>query len=249
MSFMTIINKVSHRPWPLPSRKWLMRQSWRNLLFIHWPLSTETLRQYVPSSLQIDTFDGQAWLSIVVLEMEGIYLRGMPFRLLLPTFPVINLRTYVLHRNQPGVYFLSLDTEDWISYTCVKRWYHLPYYAAEISFQKKGQTFHFDSVRKRKIETPITCRGTYRPFPEISFPEKGTLEHWLTERYCLFSLNKRNNLYCGDIHHRPWPVQKVKAVLHKNTLLSPFHIDLSEIRPIVHFSKGIDSLIWNIKKV
>ncbi|MGG4267922.1 DUF2071 domain-containing protein [Peribacillus simplex] len=122
----------------------------------------------------------------------------------------------------------------------------MPYYSAQISFEKKGQTFHCQSIRKGN--TSIGFNARYTPISEVFFPKKGTLDHWLTERYCLYSTDNGGNIYCGEIHHRPWPLQKVDAEIYSNTLFTPINFDLTEVKPIFHFSEGVDTLIWNIKK-
>ncbi|MGG2091983.1 DUF2071 domain-containing protein [Bacillus sp. S13(2024)] len=246
---MDLMSKINHRLWPLPSKKWIMRQTWKNVLFVHWPIPAEILQPYIPSSLKIDTFDGYAWIGVVIFVMDGIYHRRLPSVSLVSKFPEINVRTYVQYDGKPGVYFISLDVEDWASYTIARKWFRLPYYSAQISFQKEGQTFHCQSMRKEKTNTPITFNGKYVPLSEIYFAKKETLDYWLTERYCFYSTDNKSNIYCSEIHHLPWPLQKVETEIYMNTLFSPFHFDFTEIKPIYHFSKGVDSLIWNIKKI
>ncbi|WNS76922.1 DUF2071 domain-containing protein [Bacillus sp. DTU_2020_1000418_1_SI_GHA_SEK_038] len=245
---MKLIYDNAHRPYPIPSDYWIMRQAWRNLLFIHWPISLEKVRQFVHPSLHIDTFDGDAWLGIIIFEMEGIYPRGFPSISIIPPFAEINVRTYVHYNGKPGIYFMSLDVGDLASLTIAKRWLHLPYKHSHISIQKIGKAFYYDSIRVKQTNPQIICKGSYSPVKDIFFPIEGTLDHWLTERYCFFSSNKRDNLYCCEIHHDPWPLQQAEAIIKKNTLFTPFQIDISDIQPIFHFSKGVDSLIWNIKK-
>ncbi|MCQ6276307.1 DUF2071 domain-containing protein [Bacillus sp. V3B] len=246
---MNIMRDIAHRPWPLPSKNWIMRQNWGHFLFVHWPIPLELLRPHIPSTLEIDTYNRSAWLGVVVFVMEGIYPRGLPPISLTPTFPEINVRTYVQYDGKPGVFFMSLDVGDWASYTIAKRWYHLPYQPADISFQKEEQTFHCQSIRKRSTNPPIAFQAKYTPISEVYFPKEGTLDHWLTERYCLFSSNNGSDIFCGEIHHRPWPLQKVEAEISRNTLLTPFKIDGTKVQPIYHFSKGVDAFFWNIKKV
>ena len=245
---MNIMGDIAHRPWPLPSKNWIMRQSWRNFLFTHWPIPTEILRPHIPSTLEIDTYNGSAWLGVVVFVMEGIYPRGLSSISLTPAFPEINVRTYVHYDGKPGILFMSLDVGDWASYTIAKKWYRLPYKKSSISFQQEGQTFRCQSVRKGKTNPPISFQVKYTPVSEVYFPKEGTLDHWLTERYCLFSSDNGNVIFCGDIHHRPWPLQKASANISRNTLFSPFDLAVSGTKPVFHFSKGVDTLIWNIKK-
>ncbi|MGM7723666.1 YqjF family protein [Metabacillus sp. Hm71] len=246
---MNLLNDFIHRPFPLPSKKYIMRQTWRNLLFLHWPIPLEKLRPYIPSALQVDTFNGSAWLGIILFVIEGIYPLGLSSVSLTPSFPEINVRTYVTCNGKPGIYFMSIDVENWASLKIAKNWYHLPYHSAEISFRKEGQTFHCHSIRKGNESAPISFMGKYVPVSEVYCPKEGTLDHWLTERYCMYSSKKGVNIFCGDIHHRPWPLQKAEVEVVKNTLFTPYQFDLSEVTPIAHFSTGVDSLIWNIKKV
>lgn len=245
---MDMMKKQDHRSWPVPSKNWIMRQTWRNVFFAHWPVLPERLRPSIPSTLEIDTYQQMAWIGVVLFEIEGIYFRGLSPISVVHKFPEVNLRTYVQHKGKPGVFFLSLDVGNWASLVISKRWYHLPYRNAKISYRKEGSTFHCQSVRKGKSTIPITMKGSFTPNSESYYPEEGTIDHWLTERYCLYSLDRRGNIYCGDIHHKPWLLQKAQAVISDNTLPTPFGIDISEVEPILHFSKGMDTLFWNIKK-
>ncbi|KAA9031579.1 YqjF family protein [Niallia endozanthoxylica] len=246
---MDIMGDIGRRPWPLPSKNWIMRQRWRNLLFSHWPIPPEILRRHIPSALEIDTYQGYAYLGVIVFVIEGIHPRGLSSISLTPVFPEVNLRTYVHYQGKPGVFFLSLDVEDWASYTIARRWYRLPYKKASILFQKDGETCICQSVRKGTIDPSISFGVKYEPTSELYFPKEGTLDYWLTERYCLFSTNNGSNIYSGEIHHQPWPLQKAEAEISKNTLFTPFKMEGVEGKPIYHFSKGLDTLFWNIKKM
>lgn len=243
------MDEVTHRPWPIITENWIMRQSWSNVLFTHWPISAELLRPHIPRSLKIDTFDGTAWLGVVVFGMEGIYLRGLSALSVTPKFAEVNVRTYVQWKGKPGVYFLSLDVGDLASLMIARRWYRLPYKAARISSHNESQTFSCQSQRKGQAKFPIGFQAEYIPLSEVYFSKKEMFDHWLTERYCFFSADKRGNIYCGEIHHQPWPLQKVEIEICRNSLFTPFQFDLSEEKVIAHFSKGLDSLFWNIKRL
>jgi uncharacterized protein YqjF (DUF2071 family) len=246
---MDMLNDTLHRPFPLPSKKWIMLQSWRNLFFIHWPVPPALLRPHIPDPLQIDTFNGSAWLGIVPFVMEGIYpLALSPFSVT-PPFSEINVRTYVMHKGKPGVYFMSLDVQNWASYTIAKRWYRLPYYPAKISFRNEGDFIHYDGIRKGKTNNQAAFSGSFLPTQEVFFAKTGSLEHWLTERYCFYSIDNKGKFFCADIHHSPWQLQKAETEITINTLFSPFTIDLLNEKPISLFSIGVDSLMWNINRI
>src|ERR1700674_1035433 len=104
-----ILRNVVHRPWPLPAGQAVMTQSWPDLLFAHWPVDAEKLRALIPERLEIDTFDGRAWLAVVPFRMTNVRLRGTPAVPWLSAFPELNMRTYVTYDGEPGVWFFSLD--------------------------------------------------------------------------------------------------------------------------------------------
>ena len=106
------LTEIAHRPWPIPPGPWIMAQSWHNLLFAHWPIDAarlRTLRPLIPAALEIDTFDGEAWIGVVPFRMSGVRLRGTPALPTLSAFPELNVRTYVKRDGKPGVWFFSLD--------------------------------------------------------------------------------------------------------------------------------------------
>ena len=245
---MDMIKKQDHRSWHVPSKNWIMRQTWKNVLFAHWPILPERLRSSIPSSLDIDTYQQMAWLGVVIFEIEGIYFRGLPPISVVFSFPEVNLRTYVQHKGKPGVFFLSLDVGNWASLAISKRWYHLPYCKAKISYRKETP-FTVKVCVTEIVKLPLHSKGVLQTDLRSYFPEEGTIDHWLTERYCLYSVDRKGNIYCGDIHHKPWSLQKAQAVLSNNTLPAPFGINISVDEPILHFSKGLDALFWNIKKI
>ncbi|MBT2709212.1 DUF2071 domain-containing protein [Pseudomonas sp. ISL-84] len=105
---MHLLNNTAHRSWPIPSNNWIMRQRWRNFLFLHWPVKPELLKNWIPSSLKLDTFQGYAWVGYIAFLMDGIYLRGMPQWPLTRSFPEINIRTYVQYDGKPGIFFYPL---------------------------------------------------------------------------------------------------------------------------------------------
>lgn len=246
MTSVKLIKDIAHRPYPLPSKKWIMKQVWNDVLFLHWRVPSEALHPYIPPPLQIDTFEGDAWIGIIAFKMEGIYFRGLSAISVVPTFFEINVRTYVRYNGKPGVYFLSLDVNDWASLNIAKRWYRLPYHRAKLSIENAQQTIHYKSSR---LQGKAAFTGICKTTPDVYLPEEGTLDHWLTERYCLYAADQRRNIFCGDIHHRPWPLQKSEINIRNNTLFTPFRLDLPMSRPIVYFSKGLEALMWNCEKL
>src|SRR5437016_12362320 len=128
-----VLQEAAHCPWPLPAGPWVMAQSWRDLLFAHWQVDAAALRSLLPPQLQIDTFEGSAWLAVVPFRMTGVRLRGTPALPWLSAFPELNVRTYVKCEGKPGVWFFSLDAGNALAVTIARAWFHLPYFRARMS--------------------------------------------------------------------------------------------------------------------
>ncbi len=221
-----------------------MKQIWHNLLFAHWPLPPTALRHLVPSQLALDTCDGECWIGVVPFRMSGIRGRGLPAVPGLSRFPELNVRTYVTHDGKPGVYFFSLDAANLPAVWAARKFYHLPYFHAEMSCEDHDGIIHYSS---RRHHGPAEFRGSYRPTSEVQPSEKGSLAHFLTERYCLYTTHG-GELYRGEIHHLPWPLQSAEAQLEINTVAAAAGIPLPETAPSLLFARRLEVLIWALRR-
>jgi hypothetical protein len=222
-----------------------MAQSWHDLLFAHWAMSGEELRSLVPEPLALDLRDGQAWVAVVPFWMSGVRARGTPSIPRLSTFPELNVRTYVTFGGKPGVYFFSLDAASWIAVKGAREAYHLPYFHARMSVRTEGEDVVYTSSRH---SSPAMFRGRYRPVSEIRVRGKASLEHWLTERYCLYTVH-RGEVYVGEIHHQQWPLQDASAEIEINSVPSADGIGLPDAGPLLHFARRLDVVFWPIRRV
>lgn len=241
-----MIEQVSHRPWPLPDGPWVMKQTWNDLLFAHWAMLKEDLQKFIPSGYTLDTFQGKAWLGIVPFRMSGVRLRGIPAIPGLSAFPELNVRTYVSAGGKRGVFFFSLDTGNPLAVVVARCWYHLPYFSAQMSVERNGDQISYSSSRKGGS---ALFEAQYRPIGEVELAEPNSLEHWLTERYCLYAVDPKGHLYRGEIHHLPWPLQPAEVKLLKNTMTDSNGISLPAADPLLHFSERQEVLIWPIQRV
>lgn len=237
-------SQVDHRPWPLPQRRWVWRQSWRDLLFAHWPIAASALRQLVPESLDIDTFEGTSWLGLVPFRMAGVMRRPWPDMPWVSAFPELNVRVYVSHKGKPGVWFLSLDATNPLAVFAARRFFHLPYYRAKMSLHKQGTSYQYTSRR-------MDCEfeATYEPASDVYLSKAGSLEHWLTERYCLYAQAPDSTLWCNEVHHHPWPLQKAKATIRRNTMFNQHGLSVQGEPTLLHFAKQLDVVVWPGTKV
>jgi uncharacterized protein YqjF (DUF2071 family) len=229
------LEEVEHRPWPLDSRPWLMGQSWVRLLFAHWRVDHDLLRPHVPKPLELEQYDGSAWVGLTPFRVDGARLRGVPPLPLLSSFHELNCRTYVRGGDRPGIWFFSLDASSRLAVETARRTYKLPYRNARISVD--GETF----IAERRGED-AAFSATYRGVGEAGVARPGTLEHFLTERYCLYSAGGHLR---ADIHHPPWPLQQAEASIDRASI-APVPLDGE---PLVHYAARQDVVIWSAEPV
>jgi len=217
---------------------------WNDLLFAHWPVPPEGLRRIVPPSLMLDLHEGQAWLAVTPFHMTGVRPRAMPALPWLSAFPELNVRTYVTLGGRPGVYFFSLDVTSLAAVTGARTLYMLPYFLAQMSVTHEGAWVHYSSHRSHWHGSPAHFIARYRPTGGVFRSTPGSLEHWLTERYCLYTTDSRNEVYRAEIHHPPWPLQPAEAAIFRNTMAAPLGIELPEQPALLHYAQRLEVLVW-----
>lgn len=223
---------------------WVMSMRWRNLAFLHWPVSAEALRPLIPAGLTLDLYDGQAWLGVVPFEMRRTRGRWMPPCPTAANFPELNVRTYVTRDDRPGVWFFSLDAASRLVVRAARRTYHLPYFDARMSIDLQGNQIRYCSQRTDPGGPSAEFTATYQPVGEVYGSQPGDLDYWLTERYCLYSADRRGEVYRGEIRHRPWPLQPAVVVTDRNTMGGPLAVSLESPPPVVHFARQLDVVAW-----
>lgn len=225
-----------------------MWMRWVDLAFLHWPVDARVLEATLPSGLELDTFEGQAWLGVVPFRMENVRPRWVPAIPGVSAFPEINLRTYVIAEGKPGVWFYSLDVPKRLAVTAARRGFHLPYFKARMEVSDEGEGIRY---RSERIDggVPYGFEGSYRPTGDIRLAGAGSFEAWLTERYCLYSADKRGQVFRGDVHHVPWPLQSGEAEIRRNTLADGLGLELASECPHVHFVRELDVVAWMLESI
>ncbi|WP_232380776.1 YqjF family protein [Leptospira ainlahdjerensis] len=243
-SLSDLQKQIFHRPWPLPETKPFMVQYWEELAFLHWEVPKEFLEEVLPKELEVDIFEGKAYIGLVPFRMKGvrpIYLPPLPW---ISYFPELNVRTYVKNGEKQGVYFFSLDAGNRLVVEIARKFFHLPYLNAKMFFRREKGQKEFFSSRKDARAKPAEFYARYEPISEIYQTKRGTLENWLTERYCLYSKDPKGRIYRGEVHHIPWPLQKGECRIYKNEILQSYGIPIAGEDPLVHYSDSIQVLLY-----
>lgn len=221
---------------------WFMQQSWHDVAFLHWPIPHDVLRSGVPAPLDIDTFAGEAWVSIVPFAMRNIRIRGLPRVPGAHTLLECNVRTYVTHGRVAGVWFMRLDANHALAAWIGRTFASLPYAYARIAHTKEARTAptmryvcRYDEV---VFDASITASGA--PFEASA----GTLTHWLCERYSLYT-TRGNTLYRGTITHAPWSLRDACCTIEHNTLWRYVGWEPTAHPTLVHQASPVDVQLFS----
>jgi len=231
-----------------------MTQRWNDLLFAHWPVPPAALAPLIPDGLQADTFHGSAWVGVVPFWMDRIKLHGLPSVPFTRSFPELNLRTYVRDQQTgtAGVFFLSLDANNLMAVAFARAFYSLPYYWAEMKLEERGEReFDFYS-RRRGTKAPVIFKARYRglgPTRKLAESRSGSLEYFLTERYCLFTRGRTGEPMRASIHHVPWPLEEAEAEIEQNDLAAAVGIRLPNEPPVLHYSRRLAVYVWQLERL
>jgi uncharacterized protein YqjF (DUF2071 family) len=234
------IDKLLHPHVTLP---WVLFMTWRDLLFASWRVPPEIVRAKVPPELDLDTFDGSAWVTLVPMHVTGMHYRDVPPIPGMVTLRELNFRTYVKRNGKGGVYFLSIECPAIVSDWMALHLFKVPYLKAQIVMANDGVTYHYASERTQSDMPPAAFFGTFSPSGETASPAPGSLESFLVERFCLFFV-KDGKVYRGDIHHEAWKLQSAELNIGYNTIAKAAGFDLAEKPDHIAFSPATDTLVW-----
>jgi uncharacterized protein len=117
-----------------------------------------------------------------------------------------------------------------------------------MSTKRSGEEITYSSLRRTRRSGTAELRAAYRPIAPVKLREQGTLEHWLTERYCLYTVDS-GRIHRAEIHHAPWPLQNAEAQIGLNTMATAAGISLPSSTPLLHFAKRLDVIIWPLRSV
>jgi uncharacterized protein YqjF (DUF2071 family) len=225
---------------------------WERLLFAHWAIASDDLRALIPDGLELDTFDGEAWLGIVPFRMACVGPAGLPLPGRLGNFGEINVRTYVRPTDPadgpPGVWFLSLDAENPYVVAGGRAVFHLPYFRARIAMVENGAVVDYRSRRTHRGAPIGRFDARYRPIGPAELATPGSLEEWLTARYAVYSADRGGTVFRGNIKHEPWRLAPAEWEFGVETMLSSLGLRRPDGAPLLHHADPLDVVAsWPVR--
>jgi uncharacterized protein YqjF (DUF2071 family) len=229
-----------------------MRPQWLDLLFLHWNFEPQQIQKLLPEGLQLDTFDGRAYIGLVPFTMRDVRPHFVPnigkLGAFYDTFPELNVRTYVTRNGVPGVWFFSLDAASALAVLTARAWFGLPYFKARMRFWRgRDGVSRYWSKRLWPHPLPATCRVDYVVNRETASADVGSLEEFLIERYVLYS-QKNGQFYRGRVWHEPYQLQSGELRFLREDCVSAAGIKKPNETPHFLYSRGVDVEIWDLEK-
>jgi len=224
-----------------------LRMRWIDVAFLHWRVPADDVRVLLPPPLELDLFDGSAWLAVAPFRMTAVRPAFSPPIPTASDFPELNVRTYVRHGGRSGIWFFSLDAASWLAVVGARTAVGLPYFHARMRERRVGDEVAYESGRTHPGARAAEFRARYRPTGRVYRAEAGSLDYWLTERYALFAFHT-GRLLRLDIEHVQWPLQHATAEVERNTMASAAGIALPSEAPRVRFARELDVVAhWPVR--
>lgn len=244
---MVMIDRMS--PTERPDGRASGFQRWRELLFLHWEVPVEALTELLPTDLTVDTFEDKAYVGIIPFTMRDVSPRWSPSVPGISNFHELNVRTYVHHKGtNPGVWFFSLDAAATIAVGVARAGWSLPYYRAWMNLEKSGITNEYRSKRLFPGPRPAKFHAKYDIGEPVGHAKPGTLDHFLVERYILYT-QRTKGLYTGRVHHAPYPLRKVELTSWSENMLAASRLPRSNDPPLALYSTGVDVDVFSLEPV
>ncbi len=230
---------MNQRPGGFP----VMYQNWGKLLFMHWRIDEKLLRRLIPDALEIDTFDGSAWIGVIPFTMWGIRASFLPPIPGTSAFHELNVRTYVSFDGEAGVWFFSLDAANSLAVWAARKFYGLPYFNAQMTLEQDGNRIQYSSTRADRRGAAAHLRTTWTVGDPLPASSPSSLEFFLTERYCLYT-ERGDKILRARIHHQPWRLQKAELTSLNSTMIESHGLPGPQGEPVLHYSEEQNVSIW-----
>jgi uncharacterized protein len=211
------------------------------MLFAHWRVPPSSLTALIPSRLSLDTFEGMAYVTLAAFTVAGARVRPLPRLPGLSTFHELNARTYVsLEGGNPGIWFFSLDAASPLAVAIARAAIRLPYYFARVRRDQNGAQYNYECMRHTMRGTRPAFVASWIPAPQARQAEPGSLDHFLVERFALYSRAFGRKLWRGPVRHEPWRLQPVHSLELTQTIDVGDGLPKLAGEPLAHYSVGVD---------
>lgn len=244
------MNDVPPVTCPEPVQRAVMVQHWTDLVFLHWPMDAAAVQRRLPTGVEVDTFDGKAWVGLIPFHMDGL---GLPLRGLAPlpyvgSFPEVNVRTYVRAGARRGVYFFSLDIDRWLPALVARGAYRIPYCVGDVRHTRVGNLVT-TTVQRRWPRAAGEARAALAVRTGHAIVEPDDLAGFLTSRWGLISGGPGSRFGYAPVDHPVWPLHSAEVLDLDETLITAAGLPAPVGEPHVMYSPGVPVRIGTPRRV
>ena len=235
-----LVQPLSEHP-TVAVRRPVMYQRWDSLTFLHWAYEPGTIRPLVPPELELDTFDGAAWIGLTPFLLTGLRPPLFPPFPWISRFPEMNVRTYVRDRNgDRGIWFFTLEADRLLGVLGARISYCLPYRWAKMSVRPTDRRIEYRSeryFRSGRARIVVLRNSLIQPDEQAIF---------LTARFRLYT-KIAGRLAFAQVDHPAWPLESGTALELEQDVIQNSNVPPPSGKPLVHFSPGVDVRIGRPK--
>jgi len=226
----------------------VMTQQWQELLFAHWAYEPEVVQRLLPSGVELDTFEGKAYVGLVPFNMRNLRLRGLPPIPTTSNFAEVNVRTYVTSRCRSAVWFFSLDTQKLLPTLVARSAFKLPYCygTTSVTLTGTGEGAILSSNVIRKWPNRSSSALAVRVGEPV---QPGPLENFLTSRWGLVSSSRGDRLWFGAVEHEAWPLHHAELLHLDDNLITAAGLPRPVGEPHLLFSPGVHTTIHSLERL
>jgi uncharacterized protein YqjF (DUF2071 family) len=216
-----------------------MLHEWSTMTFLHWSYRPSVVQRLLPRSLEVESFDGRAWVGLLPFRMRHVRIPGLPAAPWLSQFPETNVRTYVRGPDgQSAIWFFSLDAARLPAVLAARTTYWLRYFWADMGVQEDGRRVRYHSRRRWPGSSGAACRAVVELDEPFEVGELGELDHFLTARYALYTVIAGRLVY-AHAQHPPWPLARARVLDLEENLIEAAGLPAPQGPPLVHHSRGV----------
>ena len=208
------------------------RQCWDDVLFLHWTCAAETLQRRMPAPLQLATFQGQAWVSVILFRLR-VRPRWLPYVPGVSNLVELNVRTYVHDRGRTGIWFLGVYADNRLAVRLARWLTPIPY--ERRSLRHAGAAGEAVVQYEWRPDSFLSAR----PVGPSTAAASGSLDEWLLERYRLFAVANSGKLKEAEVEHPPWRFQPVAVDGAAGEIGQDLGLALSQSPEVAHYSPGV----------
>ena len=215
----------------------IWQQHWRDVLFLHFPISADQLSARIPRRLEVDLFEGQAWLTYVFFRLK-LRPAGLPFLAGLSSLIELNVRTYVRHQGASGIYFLRMYADNRLAILASRMLTPLCYERATMIDRREHCGSGHIECRPATVPSSVLSADVEITAPPTQ-PRSDSLDAWLVERYRLFVESRSGSLLAADVEHPPWLISRAHLAAVQDSLSPSLGLSLPEAPTLAHYSPGV----------